>query len=58
MKGLYICNPEKNKTCLKTHCRYSGTGECYCTTNKEYEADNPPEELLKEQNYFFEHGCI
>ena len=33
--NVYICDPEKNNECSKTHCYING-GECMCTTRKEY----------------------
>ena len=34
---VYICDHEKNTQCKKTSCGYLGRGECFQTTNKEFE---------------------
>lgn len=39
LKILYRCDPDKNKACRKTHCKYNTcvtNGECYSTTEKQY----------------------
>lgn len=36
---VYICDHEKNTRCKKTGCGYLGRGECFHTTNKEFEKE-------------------
>lgn len=34
---IYACDPEKNKMCQKTDCKYRHLlNLCYCTTHKEF----------------------
>lgn len=31
---LYFCDPAKSTNCMKTHCKYHGTGECDLTLDE------------------------
>lgn len=39
MNTPYICDPDKNVYCPKTHCHRNG-GECYETYHKEFKKEN------------------
>ena len=39
----FICDPEKNTKCTKTHCYING-GECRQTTNKDYAVEDEQHE--------------
>lgn len=54
---FYVCDPEKNRGCIKTNCRAAGAegiGFCSSTTEREYQAPGtrPFYKRLNGQGYY------